>query len=368
METYHVDRSRVPSVKKTSDGYLRGDAIVTRIGVFTYLNADGTYRKELRHPDDVLSVESLGTLQMIPVTVGHPPEPVTSENADRLSVGFTGQEVRVDGRHIVVPLTVTTRAGIEAIQGGSQELSLGYKLDLIEESGSYDGESYTHRQTNIRYNHLAIVDKARAGRAARLNLDGIEASVLIHSMEKETTMHKVNVDGIAYDAAPEVVNYLSKQTARADKAEAELQTERARADRAEAARDDATERANKAENSLKNSVPSSEIQALVQSRVALESRVARVVNVDGMSSMSDIALMTAALKSKNPSINLDGKSEDYITARFDALIEGLGTSDVKLGRVAPTAASTPQNRGDAASEEEAYKRSITNFNDWRNAK
>lgn len=368
METYHVDRSRVPSVKKTSDGYLRGDAIVTRIGVFTYLNADGTYRKELRHPDDVLSDESLGTLQMIPVTVGHPSKPVTSENADRLSVGFTGQEVRVDGRHIVVPLTVTTRAGIEAIQGGAQELSLGYKLDLIEESGSYDGESYTHRQTNIRYNHLAIVDKARAGRAARLNLDGIEASVLIHSMEKETTMHKVNVDGIAYDAAPEVVNYLSKQTARADKAEAELQTERARADKAEAARDAAVERADAAEAALKGTVPASSIQALVQSRVALESKVARVVNLDNVSTMTDVALMTAALKSKNSSINLDGKSEDYIVARFDALVEGLGATEEKLKRVAPHSAPAAETRGDAASEEAAYKRSITNFNDWRNAK
>ena len=368
METYHVDRSRIPSVRKTSDGYLQGDAVATRIGVFTYLNADGSYRKELRHPDDVLSGASLGTLRMIPVTVGHPPEPVNSGNADRLSVGFTGENVRVDGRHIVVPLTITSKSGIAAIQGGAQELSLGYKLDLIEETGTYDGESYTHRQTNIRYNHLAIVDKARAGKAARLNLDGIEASVLIHSMEEETAMHKVNVDGIAYEAAPEVINQLTKQTNRADAAEASATAERTRADKAEAARDAAVERADAAEAALKGTVPASSIQALVQSRVALESKVARVVNLDNVSTMTDVALMTAALKSKNSSINLDGKSEDYIVARFDALVEGLGATEEKLKRVAPHSAPAAETRGDAASEEAAYNRSITNFNDWRNAK
>ena len=42
-------------------------------------------------------------------------------------------------------------------------MSLGYNLDLIEEPGEWNGEKYDAIQTNIRINHLAIVDKARAG-------------------------------------------------------------------------------------------------------------------------------------------------------------------------------------------------------------
>ena len=46
----------------------------------------------------------------------------------------------------------------------------------------YNGEPFDFRQTNIRYNHLAIVDEARAGPEARIVLDG-EDAVLINQEE-----------------------------------------------------------------------------------------------------------------------------------------------------------------------------------------
>ena len=51
----------------TEEGYIKARAIVTRCGVFLYKNADGTVRKELRHPDDVLVQDSLESIKMIPV-------------------------------------------------------------------------------------------------------------------------------------------------------------------------------------------------------------------------------------------------------------------------------------------------------------
>lgn len=369
MEVYHVDRSRLPTVSKTEEGYLRGDAVVTRIGVFTYQNADGSIRKELRHPDDVLSEDSLSTLKMIPITVGHPNELVTASNADKLSVGLTGEKVKPSGRNIVAPLTITGKDGISAVQGGSQELSLGYRLDLVEERGTYDGEEYTHRQKNIRYNHLAIVDKARAGRAARLNLDGIEASVLVEdSMEKELTMQKVNVDGISYDAAPEVANHLTKTLARADKAEAELKAAQARADKAEAERDESKSRADKAEKALQGTIAADQLHERVQARVALETKVARVVNIDGAAKLGDRDLMVKALQAKHEGIALDGKSDDYVTARFDAMIDGLGSADDKLSSLGGQKAVTPGNRSDAQAEKDAYQASLDRMNDWRKQK
>ena len=372
MEMYHVDRSRLPSVTKTEEGYLRGDAVVTRVGVFTYQNADGTIRKELRHPDDVLAEDSLDTLSMIPITVGHPSELVTAENADKLSVGLTGQKVKPSGRNIVAHLTITGKDGINAVQGGAQELSLGYRLDLVEERGNYDGEEYTHRQKNIRYNHLAIVDKARAGRAARLNLDGIEAAVLLstdNSMEKEITMQKVNVDGISYDAAPEVANHLAKTIARADKAEADLKAEKARADKAEAERDESKSRADKAEKALTGTIAADQLHERVQARVALETKVARVANLDDASKLTDRDLMVKALKAKHEGIALDGKSDDYVAARFDAMIEGLGSATDKLTTISGgQKVVTPGNRSDAQVEKDAYQASIDRFNGWRNPK
>ena len=61
-------------------------------------------------------------------------------------------------------ITVTDAETISKIESGKQvELSCGYDLDLIEESGSYNGEHYDAIQTNIKYNHVASVKAGRAG-------------------------------------------------------------------------------------------------------------------------------------------------------------------------------------------------------------
>ena len=69
----------------TDEGYIRAHAVVTRTGVFLYKNADGSTRRELRHPDDVWNEDSIATMDLIPVTNGHPSEKlVTAENSKRL--------------------------------------------------------------------------------------------------------------------------------------------------------------------------------------------------------------------------------------------------------------------------------------------
>ena len=53
-----------------------------------------------------------------------------------------------------------------------RELSCGYTLNLYETPEFVaDGKHYDAIQRNIRYNHLGVVQKGRAGNA-RLNMDG----------------------------------------------------------------------------------------------------------------------------------------------------------------------------------------------------
>jgi hypothetical protein len=353
----------------TDEGYLRGEAVVTRIGVFSYQNADGSIRRELRHPDDVLSTESLDSLRMIPITVDHPNELVTAANADKLSVGQTGENLRVDGRHVLVPLTITASRGIAAVKdSGRQELSLGYKLDLVEEKGNYDGEAYTHRQRNIRYNHLALVHAARAGKAARLNLDGVDASVLID--EETRPMLKVNVDGIQYDAAPEVARALEKATSAAAAAETSRLAEKTRADKAEAERDVAqsslaTEKA-RADKAEAERIAKDDVGKLVRARVDLEAKAARVLsNTDGLDVLSDRAVMEKAIGSRHQDVKFDGKSDDYVQAAFDMMIAGLGTVQTKLDQATGRPLAAPPTRSDAEAEQAAYQKSVDRLNGWR---
>lgn len=201
----------------TEEGYIKGRSIVTRTGVFLYKNADGTIRKELRHPDDVLVPESLETIKMIPVVNGHPPERlVTAENAKRLAIGYTGETVEIENPYIVSNILVTDKDAVSEIkEKRKNELSLGYTTDLVEESGMYFGEPYEFRQTNIRYNHLALVDQARAGPQARISLDGEDAEEVLKEEADVASkkLRKVKIDAEEYmledDAASAIEKLMS---------------------------------------------------------------------------------------------------------------------------------------------------------------
>lgn len=176
MIVRRFDNGSMVSMEKTAEGFLKGIARVTRTGVFTYRNADGTLRRELRHPDEVFSRASLDSMKMIPITNLHPTDKlVNADTAKQLSIGMTGENVIPDGRFVMVPIAITTTDGVAAIEGGRQELSLGYETELEETPGTYDGEGYDFIQRKIGYNHLAIVDRGRAGADVRLNMDEMDA-------------------------------------------------------------------------------------------------------------------------------------------------------------------------------------------------
>lgn len=320
-----VDTAPMPRVTRTDEGYLRGEAIVTRTGVFRYRNADGTERRELRHPDDVLRDDSVQSMRQIPITVDHPGELVTADTASTLSVGMTGENVRDDGSNIIAPFTITHKAGIDAVNGGRRELSLGYRLDLVEEQGEYNGERYDYRQTNVKYNHLAVVSQARAGSTARINLDG--ASVLIATSDgKETPMTDktpnmvaVNLDGISYDAAPEIAKAYDKATARADAAEVaqaditkERDTLQARADELEAE-----------VKGLKEVNHDEAIADAAKARVSLLTKAGKVIDADEHMDATERDIMIAVIAKRHDGVDLAERSDDYVTARFDAVIEAV---------------------------------------------
>lgn len=351
----------MPKFERTPEGYLRGRAIVSRIGVFRYQNADGTERRELRHPSEVLSQESLDSLKQIPITLDHPAELVNSDNVSSLAVGYTGDDVKVDGNNITVNFTVTHADAIAAIEGGKRELSLGYKLDLVPEVGNYDGQEYTHKQVSVTYNHLAIVAKARAGAEARIHLDG--ASVLITAdsrQEKhmsENKMAAVNLDGITYDAAPEVAKALTKETARADEAEqARINAEKSRADM-EKERDGLQAKLDALNEELKNLKDNNNDEAIAKAakeRVALLTKAGKLTNADDLADKTPRAIMEAAIKARNDKLDLSDKSDDYIAARFDAALEAAETGKAKtqeqaqkMGARADGSGSPKDHRADA---------------------
>lgn len=167
----------VQELKETDEGFLQGRAIATNIGVFPYLQADGTVIRELRLPKEVRSFDSMSTLKGKPVTNDHPAGVMVDPgNVKDLQVGSIGDDVRSDAMYISVALTVTDAGAIKDVQSGKQGLSCGYVCDLEMTSGNFLGMEFDAIQRNIRYNHLAIVDAGRAGDAARLKVEEVASA------------------------------------------------------------------------------------------------------------------------------------------------------------------------------------------------
>jgi len=351
---FRFDRSelRKGSAIRTDEGYIRADAIVTRTGVLPYRNNDGTTRLELRHPDEVFSKASLDSLKMVPVTNSHPTSGnrlVNSENALALQIGAVGEQVYPDGKYVMASMQVTTADGISAIDAGRVELSCGYTCELVKEDGIYDGERFTHRQRNIRYNHVAIVDRARAGSAARLNLDSGEA------IQQEVTMgtKTVVLDGITYEAAPEVANALVKQTARADEAVAKVAGAESQLDALRAKFDEQATELTK----LKAVDNSKAVNEAARARVALLTQAGKVLKADALEKLLDSdnrAVQEAVIKTKHAELKLDGQSDVYVQARFDAVIDALGKDAIAVQRQA--AFSRADASGAESKSDEAKKK------------
>ena len=182
---------------KTDEGFIADTPIIGRTGLLRYQNADGSERWEYRPPEEAFSTASLASIRGKPITVGHKAM-VTAGNVWRVRpVGTVLTEGRQDGDAIRADIVLYN------LPTGSRELSCGYTLDLDETPGkTADGRHYDAIQRNIRYNHLAIVPKGRAG-IARLNMDGEQETEDNEEGKDGMTMGKIRIDsGLEYEAAP----------------------------------------------------------------------------------------------------------------------------------------------------------------------
>ncbi len=154
----------------TEEGYLIDHPIVTSVGIFVYHNPDGSERRELRLPEEVFAAKSLASYKGKPVIITHEAGYVDTENVQEEHVGTILSEGYQDGNDVRAEIVIHDMDTVKNI--GLRELSCGYNLRLEETPGVWEGQPYDAIQRDIEINHLALVEKARAGEQARLNIDG----------------------------------------------------------------------------------------------------------------------------------------------------------------------------------------------------
>ncbi len=186
---YRIDLGQLRSPRKLNGGRLQVEGHLTRSGVFTYVNPDGTTRREYRPDAEVFRPESMQSFALAPLTDQHPDVGLLdSANAKKYAVGWTGEAVRKDGDHVAANMVVMDAEMISKMESGQTVgLSCGYECDLLEVPGvAPSGEHYDAVQKNIRGNHVALLVgvPGRAGPSARVRMD---AAVMRDDAEWTTT-------------------------------------------------------------------------------------------------------------------------------------------------------------------------------------
>ena len=373
-----TDAVTVAGTRRTGDGYLVAEARAVRTGIQVYLG-DEVGRPEMdrvrvyRGPEEVFADASLQSFTHAPVTINHPKDQVTAETWKDLAVGEVSTMAKKDGEWVLLPLILKDAKGIKEVESGKRQLSAGYTCEVVWEPGvTADGQPYDARQTDIKINHLAIVDMARAGSQARIGDDAGKwgaspvtptADRKEHSMSE--ALRKVLVDGLQVettDAGAQAIDKL--QNALKD---AGLKVEVLTADHAKAlaAKDGELAKKDAEIDGLKAKVlDAAALDKLVTARADLintSKAIAKDVKTDGL---SDAEIRKAVVTAKLGDAAVKDKADAYIDARFDILAEDAVKNPADPLRT--VVRGGVQTFGDAASQaNDALTQSVADLNAWR---
>jgi hypothetical protein len=173
-----ADKLSFDHPRKTSDGYLVVRARAARAGIYDYLGSEidpegKTFAadkvvKVYRPESEVFAADSVASFLMKPVTNDHPAQPVTADNWREHAKGVVGKALR-DGDFLAFDIVLMDKATIADVEAGKRELSNGYASLIDFSSGETEaGEHYDAVMQQIRGNHVAVVDKGRAGPMCRI--------------------------------------------------------------------------------------------------------------------------------------------------------------------------------------------------------
>lgn len=305
----------------TSDGYMVVDSAVARIGVQEYyagelgddfkdLPANSIVRLE-RPASVVFGDGSLASYAHKPLTNNHPSSAVTASTWKRDAIGWTGDEARQEGRTVRVPMLMADADAIADVEAGKREWSAGYGVTFERVSGiNDDGEAYDARITSQKINHIALVDKGRAGPDCRIGDN--ERSDARKQGAAPMAEVKMTFDGLPFsvaDATAEAV--VNKIVAARDAAVTALDT-------ATAAHDAAVAKLDAEIADLKTKVID---EAAIDKLAAEKADVladAKAIHDADYSGKTVAEIRRIAVVAKVGDA-MSSKSDDYIAARFDTL-------------------------------------------------
>lgn len=176
---------------------------ISVVGVFPYLGKQIDYDGEMglepnkvyyvfRSPEELFDKEAMSSFNGKPFIDNHEMlgkgfKPVDKRPADGTIYNVRRSKDMPD--YLIADTNIFTEKMIRKIADGKRELSLGYRCQYVPEAGTWNGIPYQFKQTNLRGNHLALVEHGRCGSSvcvcdgALVTMDSLPKEIL--DMEKE---------------------------------------------------------------------------------------------------------------------------------------------------------------------------------------
>jgi hypothetical protein len=332
------DKVAIKNVKRLADGRLVADARFARAGIYEYAGAE-LGRPELpvvrvyRSADEVFKPEAMSSFAHRAVTLDHPPVMVDAKNWKEYAHGISGDEVVRDGGYVRVPMMLCDAEAVQAVEDGKKELSAGYDAEIQFSVGTTDGgEHYDAVMRNIRGNHIAVVDKGRAGAECRIadaDFEGVEAMNAI-------TVKQILVDGLPFSVNDQAEAIIVKLQGQLKDANGRIETLTSEHAAAITAKDKELGERDATISDLKGKViDESKVDQLVADRAVLIGDARSIVGdaVELKGTPSEVRRIVVSAKVGDAAVK--DKSDDYVQALFDGLL-----ANAKAGGTKPGSGST----------------------------
>jgi hypothetical protein len=211
---FFADLLTLEKPRRSKDGYMAVHAKAARSGVYQYLgreiDPEGKHFQAdqvvnvYRSPEEVFKPESLGSFVGKPITDDHPKDAVTASNWRDLARGTIMGAVR-EGDYVGFDLAFLDAGLIKSIDAGKRELSNGYSSEIVIGDGvAPDGTPFQASQADISGNHVAVVEKGRAGSHCRIGDAAICEPILSDEVRANLTDERTyndkpngNINGLA---------------------------------------------------------------------------------------------------------------------------------------------------------------------------
>lgn len=171
---YHGARAMDRSARQfDNNGYMtiEGNPI-SKEGVYDYLGSQipgypgdpNDIVKVFRPGSELARQETIDSFKLMPFIDEHQWLGVEGTDAGDLPLtGTTGEQVYYEAPYLKANLRVYSQKLLDAFNTGKVQLSPGYLYDYVYQPGQWQGVNYSYVQSNLRGNHLALVEKGRTG-------------------------------------------------------------------------------------------------------------------------------------------------------------------------------------------------------------